>query len=63
MRVSPVVKMTMIALPGDSCNTSTQVCETNGCRDTQLDCEIGEFCNVPTGECYEDDSLTVGPVL
>ena len=40
---------------GDSCNTSTQVCETYGCRDTQLDCEIGEFCNVPTGECYEDD--------
>lgn len=41
---------------GDECNTAAQTCESYGCRETQLDCEIGEFCNVPTGECYADDA-------
>jgi len=39
---------------GDSCNTDSKECETYGCRDTVLDCQVGEFCNPMTAECFED---------
>jgi len=44
---------------GETCNTESKECEEYGCRTTQLDCEIGEFCETDEssqdfGECYED---------
>ena len=39
---------------GDACDTTQGVCETYGCRDTVLDCEVGQYCNPTTLECYED---------
>jgi hypothetical protein len=39
---------------GDTCDTDLGVCETYGCRSTVLDCEVGEFCNPTTTECYQD---------
>ena len=43
---------------GSTCNTEKRECEEYGCRSTQLDCEIGELCDVEQteeyGECYED---------
>ena len=33
-------------------------CNAYGCRDTQLDCAIGEVCDTTTGQCYvADDNL------
>ena len=29
---------------GDGCNVNSNQCESYGCRDSQLDCRIGEFC-------------------
>jgi hypothetical protein len=40
-------------LPTSSCNTETRTCFEPGCRNTQLDCEFGTFCNNLTGECYD----------
>ena len=39
---------------GDECNVEEKVCESYGCRSTELDCEVGEFCNPTTTECYQD---------
>ncbi len=41
-------------LAGETCNDGT--CEAYGCRNTQLDCGYGEFCDPTTGQCYPDDS-------
>lgn len=38
-------------LAGEECNSGE--CVSFGCRDTQLDCQYGEFCDTTTGECYQ----------
>ena len=38
---------------GETCNANQ--CESYGCRDTNLDCEPGEYCDQTTGECYPSD--------
>lgn len=38
--------------PYHRCDTSGQ-CVENGCRDTELDCALGQYCNTLTGECYD----------
>lgn len=38
-------------IAGESCDTASNTCEEYGCRDTQLDCAIGEICREVTGEC------------
>ena len=40
---------------GDSCDKDAGECETYGCRTSELDCGIGEFCNEMTSECYADN--------
>lgn len=37
--------------PGDFCDGGS--CAAAGCRNTSLDCDFNEFCDVATGECYE----------
>ena len=37
---------------GEICQENA--CVTQGCRDTELDCEVGEFCDQSTATCYED---------
>ncbi len=37
--------------PGDFCDAGA--CKAGGCRNTSLDCDFNEFCDVATGECYE----------
>ncbi len=39
---------------GYTCDSTSNSCQAYECRDTQLDCEIGEFCNQQTGQCYTD---------
>ena len=39
-------------LAGDACVENT--CTTQGCRSTELDCEVGEYCDTSTQSCYED---------
>ena len=39
-------------LAGDICEENT--CVEYGCRDTELDCSIAEYCDETTGECYQD---------
>lgn len=41
-------------IAGESCDVSSNTCEPYACRDTQLDCAIGEFCSAVTGECTRD---------
>jgi hypothetical protein len=46
-------------LAGDECNVATGQCESAGCRATELDCPIGEFCETDEssadfGVCYDD---------
>ncbi len=38
--------------PGDLCDDDGR-CVDPGCRNTVLDCEMGQFCNAITGECYD----------
>ncbi len=38
-------------MAGETCKEG--VCESYGCRDTQLDCFIGEICNLSTGICEQ----------
>ena len=38
-------------MAGETCEEGS--CEVYGCRDTQLDCFIGEVCNVSTGICEQ----------
>ncbi len=38
--------------PYHSCNAQDQ-CVNMGCRSTTLDCAMGEFCDLVTGECHE----------
>lgn len=38
---------------GERCDDNE--CEPYGCRDTQLDCEYGQYCDPVTGECYDSD--------
>ena len=45
---------------GERCNTTSQTCESAGCRDTELDCRTGEYCNTPTGTCIEDSFAHCG---
>ena len=39
-------------IAGDTCEDNT--CVSYGCRDTELDCSVAEYCDESTGECYED---------
>lgn len=41
-------------MAGESCDLQTNTCEEYGCRDTQLDCPIGDYCNQNSGDCYDD---------
>ncbi|MBO84332.1 MAG: hypothetical protein CL927_03145 [Deltaproteobacteria bacterium] len=43
-------------LAGQSCISNT--CLEYGCRDTQLDCDYGEFCDPTTSTCYPDEAGT-----
>jgi len=45
-------------MAGESCDLSSNTCEAYGCRDTHLDCEIGEICNANSGDCYDDPGGT-----
>jgi len=40
---------------GDTCNDGN--CATAGCRDADLDCAYGEYCDSTTGQCYAADSV------
>jgi len=40
-------------LPTHVCDQDAKRCITPGCRSTELDCNVGEFCNALTGECYD----------
>lgn len=42
---------------GQACNTDANTCEAYGCRDTQLDCNYGERCDVTTGSCYVAEQM------
>ena len=39
-------------IAGDVCEEG--VCATQGCRDTELDCAVGEYCDTQTQSCYAD---------
>ena len=41
-------------LAGEECSGGE--CVSYGCRDTQLDCNYGEFCDTTTGQCYEAEA-------
>ena len=41
-------------LAGSECNVGAHVCEAFACRDTNLDCNFGEFCDSVFGECVPD---------
>lgn len=40
---------------GETCNDGN--CAPAGCRDTDLDCAYGEYCDVTTGQCYDADGV------
>jgi hypothetical protein len=42
-------------IAGETCNEAVHECEGYGCRDTHLDCDLGEYCDSSTGECYLSD--------
>ena len=44
---------------GEECNLENRSCVSYGCRSTELDCAVGEFCDLDPnsnsfGECYKD---------
>lgn len=41
-------------IAGEACDLASNTCESYGCRDTELDCAIGEHCSAVTGECTRD---------
>jgi hypothetical protein len=41
-------------IAGEACDTATNTCEAYGCRDTQLDCGLGQYCSAVTGQCTRD---------
>mgnify|MGYP000847631655 CR=1 FL=1 len=41
-------------LSGDVCDAVSNTCVGSSCRDTELDCAYGQYCNTDTGECYDD---------
>ena len=45
-------------MAGESCDVETNTCIEYGCRDTQLDCPIGDYCNRNSGDCYDDPEGT-----
>ena len=48
-------------IAGQVCNLESQECEQYGCRDTYLDCDLGEYCDTSTGECYLSDEGHCAP--
>lgn len=40
---------------GENCNIEAKTCEAYGCRNTELDCAVGELCSAVTGECEYDN--------
>jgi hypothetical protein len=40
-------------LPTNECDEGTRQCVQPGCRTTQLDCDLGQFCNALSGQCYD----------
>lgn len=40
---------------GKLCNVNTHVCESTGCRSTELDCALGQYCDPSDGKCKQDD--------
>jgi len=41
-------------LAGEECNTEAHKCVSYGCRNTTLDCEVGQVCNESTATCEDD---------
>jgi len=41
-------------IAGENCDVATNTCEPYGCRDSALDCRIGEVCSEVTGQCIRD---------
>lgn len=39
-------------LPTHTCDAEARTCTEPGCRSTQLDCNVGEFCNTLSGQCF-----------
>ena len=46
---------------GETCDTTTNTCNAYGCRDTNLDCGYGEFCE--NGSCVENGRPFCEPCL
>ncbi|MBJ93052.1 MAG: hypothetical protein CMP23_01105 [Rickettsiales bacterium] len=40
-------------LPTNICDEETRQCVLPGCRNTDLDCDLGQFCNALSGQCYD----------
>jgi hypothetical protein len=40
---------------GKTCNVETHECNAYGCRTTQLDCALGQFCDTDSGQCLDDE--------
>jgi len=40
-------------LPSMECDVEQRECIQPGCRNTKLDCGVGEFCNELSGECFD----------
>jgi len=40
---------------GTTCNVESHQCVEYGCRTTELDCALGQYCETSTGECKDDD--------
>jgi hypothetical protein len=40
---------------GTTCNVEAHQCEAYGCRTTELDCALGQYCDTSTGECLDDE--------
>jgi hypothetical protein len=39
--------------PDSVCNTESNACKKRGCRDSNLDCGFGEYCDTSSGTCYD----------
>jgi len=47
-------------IAGQECDVASNTCVDYGCRDSNLDCGYGEFCDTTTGECYPDERRHCG---
>ncbi|MBN2799528.1 MAG: hypothetical protein JXX28_10310 [Deltaproteobacteria bacterium] len=47
-------------LAGEDCDPSAHECKEAACRSALLDCDMGELCNVSTGDCQRDSFNNCG---